>query len=180
MGVKQSMLSIGGSRTTATSKLEHFVIIVSCWKTLTIIIKSSILDVAAVLDPPLGESALFSVIAVLLFNTEKCTALQILPAVEFPFNTLSRYTFLQNYASGSTVSVFSARKTEMAPQRTRILLFPVLILKLWEALSELIKIKTQCNTNYFNIFLEHNFQKQPFVGVLGKGVLKIYSKCPGD
>ena len=88
MGVKQSMPSIGGSRTAATSKLEHFVIIVSCWKTLTIIIKS--LDVAAVLDTPLGESALFSVIAVRLFNTENATALQILPAVEFPFNTLSR------------------------------------------------------------------------------------------
>ena len=35
----------GGSRTAATSKMEHFVIIV--------ITKRSILDVAAVLDPPL-------------------------------------------------------------------------------------------------------------------------------
>ena len=83
------MRSIGGSRTVVTSKLEHCVIIVKCWKTLTIIIKSSILDVAAVLDTPVGESALFSVIAVRLFNTENATALQILPAVEFPFNTLS-------------------------------------------------------------------------------------------
>ena len=76
--------------TVVTSKLEHCMIIVKCWKTLTIIIKSSILDVAAVLDPPFGESALLSVIAVLLFNMENVTTLQILPAVEFPFNNLSR------------------------------------------------------------------------------------------
>ena len=37
----------------ATSKMEQFVIIVSGWKPLTIITKSSILDVAAVLDPHL-------------------------------------------------------------------------------------------------------------------------------
>ena len=43
----------GGSRTAATSKMEHFVIIVNGWKPLTIITKSSIFDVAAVLDPPL-------------------------------------------------------------------------------------------------------------------------------
>ena len=42
-----------GSRTAATSKMEHFVIIVNGWKPLTIITKCSILDVAAVLDPPL-------------------------------------------------------------------------------------------------------------------------------
>ena len=43
----------GGSRTAAISKMEHFVIIVNGWKLLTIITKSSILDVAAVVDPPL-------------------------------------------------------------------------------------------------------------------------------
>ena len=43
----------GGSRTAVTSKMEHFVIIVNGWKPLTIITKSSILDVAAVLDPSL-------------------------------------------------------------------------------------------------------------------------------
>ena len=42
-----------GSKTAATSKMEHFVIIVKGWKPLTIITKSSILDVSAVLDPPL-------------------------------------------------------------------------------------------------------------------------------
>ena len=43
----------GGSRTAATSNMEHFVIIVTGWKPLTVVTKSSILDVAAVLDPPL-------------------------------------------------------------------------------------------------------------------------------
>ena len=43
----------GGPRTAATSKMEYFVIIVNGWKPLTIITKSSILNVAAALDPPL-------------------------------------------------------------------------------------------------------------------------------
>ena len=43
----------GGSRTAVTSKVEHFVIIVKGFEPLTTITKSSILDVAAVLDPPL-------------------------------------------------------------------------------------------------------------------------------
>ena len=43
----------GGSRAAATSKMERFVIIVNGLKPLTIITKRSILDVAAVLDPPL-------------------------------------------------------------------------------------------------------------------------------
>ena len=43
----------GGSRTAATSKMDHFVIIVNGWKPLIIITKSSIFDVAAVLDPHL-------------------------------------------------------------------------------------------------------------------------------
>ena len=46
-------LIAAGSRTAATSKMEHFVIIVNGWKPLTIITKRSILDVAAVLDTPL-------------------------------------------------------------------------------------------------------------------------------
>ena len=44
----------GGSRTATTSKMERFVIIVNDCKPLTIIAKCSILDVAAVLDPPLN------------------------------------------------------------------------------------------------------------------------------
>ena len=43
----------GGSRTAATAKMERFVIIVNGFQPLTIISKHSILDVAAVLDPPL-------------------------------------------------------------------------------------------------------------------------------
>ena len=43
----------GGSRTAATFKMERFMIIVNGWKRLTIITKRSILDAAAVLDPPL-------------------------------------------------------------------------------------------------------------------------------
>ena len=43
----------GGSRIAAASKMELFLIIVNGFQPLTIIKKSSILDVAAVLDPPL-------------------------------------------------------------------------------------------------------------------------------
>ena len=43
----------GGSRTTATSKVELFLIKGNGFHPLTIITKSSTLDVAAVLDPPL-------------------------------------------------------------------------------------------------------------------------------
>ena len=53
VGRNKNRLFRVGSRTASTSKMEHFVIIVNGWKSLTIITKSSILDVAAVLDPPL-------------------------------------------------------------------------------------------------------------------------------
>ena len=43
----------GESRTAATSKMECFVIIVNDKKPLSIITKRSVLDVVAVLDPPL-------------------------------------------------------------------------------------------------------------------------------
>ena len=50
----------GGSRTAATSKVELFVIIVNGCKPLTIIAKSSTLDIAAVLDrPPLTAKVTF-------------------------------------------------------------------------------------------------------------------------
>ena len=49
----QSIQTRGGTRTAATSKMEHFVIIVNGWKPVAIIPKSSILDVLAVIDPPL-------------------------------------------------------------------------------------------------------------------------------
>ena len=47
---KITCLPRGGSRTTATSNMERFVIIVNGRKPLTIITKRSILDVAAALD----------------------------------------------------------------------------------------------------------------------------------
>ena len=50
---KVPVLTRGGSRVVATSKMEHFVTLVTCCQLLTIITKSSILDGAAVLDPPL-------------------------------------------------------------------------------------------------------------------------------
>ena len=56
----------GGSRAAATSKMECFVIIVNGWKSLTIIAKHSILDVAAVLDPPLIRYFSFDFFFVLL------------------------------------------------------------------------------------------------------------------
>ena len=43
----------GKSKTAASSKIECFSIIVNSWKLLTIITNCSILDIAAVLDPPL-------------------------------------------------------------------------------------------------------------------------------
>ena len=46
-------LSRDGSGTTATSKMELFVIIDNGFRPLTIIKKNSILDVAVVVDPPL-------------------------------------------------------------------------------------------------------------------------------
>ena len=45
--------------TAATSKMERFVIIVNGFQPLTIITKRSILDVAAVLDPPLKKLRYF-------------------------------------------------------------------------------------------------------------------------
>ena len=45
----------GESRAAATSKMECFVIITYSLKPLNIIIKHSILDVAAALDPPLHK-----------------------------------------------------------------------------------------------------------------------------
>ena len=47
----------GASRAAATSKMELFVIIVNDFQPLTFIAKCSILDVAAVLDPPLEKIA---------------------------------------------------------------------------------------------------------------------------
>ena len=47
------VITRGGSRAAAISKIECFVIIVNGFQPLTIITKHSILDVTATLDPPL-------------------------------------------------------------------------------------------------------------------------------
>ena len=49
------MSSRDGSKTAATSKMGHFVIIGNGWKPLTIITQGSTLDAAAFLDPPLSS-----------------------------------------------------------------------------------------------------------------------------
>ena len=49
----QKNLFRGGFRTAATPNMERFVIIINGFQLLTIITKSSILDVVAILDPPL-------------------------------------------------------------------------------------------------------------------------------
>ena len=55
----------GGSRAAATSKMDWFVIIVNGLKSLTIITKHFILDVAAALDPPL---IILLIVIVLMIN----------------------------------------------------------------------------------------------------------------
>ena len=55
-------LNRGGSRAAATSKMVRFVITVNDWKPLSITTKRSILDVAAVLDPPLLKTRVHSII----------------------------------------------------------------------------------------------------------------------
>ena len=54
--VISDMKNRAGSRTAATSKTELFVIIVNGFQALTVVTSSSILDVAAVLDPPLKNA----------------------------------------------------------------------------------------------------------------------------
>ena len=55
-----------GSRATATSKMEGFVVIVNGFQPLTIITKHCILDVAAALDPPLSPYLCLQLITLLV------------------------------------------------------------------------------------------------------------------
>ena len=57
MNLLKKPLSRGGSRTAETPKMERFVIIFNGFQPLTTITKSSILNVAAVLDPPLASDS---------------------------------------------------------------------------------------------------------------------------
>ena len=74
MGVLNTPLS-DGSRTTATSKIEHFVIIVHGFQPLTIITKCSILDVAAVLDPPLLVTLKEEIDCKQVFSKKSCSTI---------------------------------------------------------------------------------------------------------
>ena len=73
---KYTTVPRGGSRTAATSKMELFVIIVNGFQPLTIITKCSILDVAAVLDPPLvpGDCNTFCFISLCYEDCDKNTS----------------------------------------------------------------------------------------------------------
>ena len=60
--------SRGGSRAAATSKMEHFLIIVNGFQPLTIITKRSILDVVAALYPPLATKWILFIWRVFLLS----------------------------------------------------------------------------------------------------------------
>ena len=60
IALSQIFICRARTRTAATSKVELFVIIVNGFQPLTIITKSSTLDVAAVLDPPLTCHEIFT------------------------------------------------------------------------------------------------------------------------
>ena len=69
--------TIGGSRATAKSKTERFVI-VNGWKPLTIITMRSILDIAAALDPFWIQSSVKSLIYQNNFQMIKMEGLKLL------------------------------------------------------------------------------------------------------
>ena len=76
----------GRSRTAGTSKMELFVIIVNRWKPLTIITKSSILDVSAVLDPPLHIShPLLFVLPIKTWNLSKWMQTKFTRYIKLPY-----------------------------------------------------------------------------------------------
>ena len=106
-----------------------------------------------------------------VFSLSNFPELQVLPATELSFitltrKTLSNSTFVQNYTSDSTVGVFFARKItfwlkmsdrintmrdknfdiSMSPGRNRIL-------KIWDILFELIQIETMQQKLLLNFFV---------------------------
>ena len=77
--LSESSLIRGVSRTAATSKMECFVIILNGFQPLTINTKRSILDVTAVLDPPLLiifnlEYLVFNFSIILKAGANACTS----------------------------------------------------------------------------------------------------------
>ena len=68
----KSSIFRGGPRTSATSKVELFVIIVNGFQPLTIITRSSTLDVAAVQDPPLIlDQNVNNIVTTLLYGLDR-------------------------------------------------------------------------------------------------------------
>ena len=91
----------GESRAAATSKMEHFVIIVNGFQPLSIITKRSILDVAAALDPPM----MITWLGVDLFRQE------IFPKPNQPYSTRKMKTFLQNNLISAVVRNVQQKKS---------------------------------------------------------------------
>ena len=88
----------GGSRTAATSKMECFLIIVDGWKPLTIITKHPILDVAAVLDPPLTTFSCLEAVLIISSRVWKVEKLFHFGWINFFLDhALSRYAVTQCY-----------------------------------------------------------------------------------
>ena len=83
----------GGSRTAATSKMECFVIIVNGFQPLTIITKHSILDVAAVLDPPLKTTLIKKKLVCMYqsgFRTNHSTDICLDQLIDFVLNGMDK------------------------------------------------------------------------------------------
>ena len=103
-----------GSRTAATSKVELFVIIVNYWKPLTIITKSSTLDVEAVLDPPLN----------IIYTMKKWKILRILTGKKHPKIKPQRLQKIRILTFGLLVhqinSFYEVLKLEQIFQKTKV------------------------------------------------------------
>ena len=93
--LRTAIFSRGGSRTAATPKMKHFAIKVNGWKSLTIITKSSILDVAAALDAPLvpQERKMFIKIANLSDNFFSSMHIDSLTSFKSSFSKLEYEIF---------------------------------------------------------------------------------------
>ena len=110
----------GGSKTAAKSKMERFVIIVNGFQPLTIITKHSILDVAAVLDRPLGLMHVVSMIKqvnrTVLLNRSRWL-LDIFQSRKYSDRAYIPY----NYKLLTSVLLLSGNCTLVFPESNRLL-----------------------------------------------------------
>ena len=95
----------GGSRAAATSKMEHFVIIVNGFQPLTTITKRSIMDVATALDPPLYTKSLVRIHPNNDFKDIKCKM----------YNSVSQYFIFEGYMEVLRVISFVALQNQNNP-----------------------------------------------------------------